>query len=420
MKLVRLLMFLTSILFVASFTHAQLPDNPKIPHLDLEMTSEEYAPYLKNWVGKKNDDEPSIAAALKLGQRLSAWVKYENTKRPADRQLRLTSSGTRTGIPIETPSQYNPALIQTRLDGVLAEMPTTMRDILTTTAPYPDSLPTDDASFVALGRKLDRVYQSAARWKTLKPYMSYYIGAKKNDVRGFYYLKKNAWTAARLQGFSALDNDTQKQVKSWLVLICVNSAATESDCASALELAVTQNKIGDYFSQYFSGAEQNWDHFFLIPTSAARNDIIWNSGNPMIATIPFNRPTTTRIQSYLSDNIQDEWKWNGWGLKLNFGNFPDGPRVEFQSGVVPHVNGVGGNQIIMDETQPVEEYESQWTIRHEFGHVLGFLDCYHEFYDTTAGAFINYQLDITDLMCSRAGNMKERLYNELMRVYFKP
>lgn len=73
----------------------------------------------------------------------------------------------------------------------------------------------------------------------------------------------------------------------------------------------------------------------------------------------------------------------------------------------------------MDSNQPIEEYDSQWTIRHEFGHVLGLPDCYHEFYDTTQEAYVNYQFDVTDLMCSRAGNMNERIYLELKKAYQK-
>ncbi len=104
---------------------------------------------------------------------------------------------------------------------------------------------------------------------------------------------------------------------------------------------------------------------------------------------------------------------------MNFGNYSSGPRLVFEAGVVPHVNGLGGDTITMDSNQPIEEYESQWTIRHEFGHVLGLPDCYHEFYDVDLKAYVNYQLDITDLMCSRAGNMKERIYLELKKAYTK-
>ena len=96
-----------------------------------------------------------------------------------------------------------------------------------------------------------------------------------------------------------------------------------------------------------------------------------------------------------------------------------GPRPTAPQYNPANVNGLGGNQIVMDSNQPIEEYESQWTIRHEFGHVLGLPDCYHEFYDTNLEAYVNYQLDVTDLMCSRAGNMKERIYTELKKAYGK-
>ncbi len=52
-------------------------------------------------------------------------------------------------------------------------------------------------------------------------------------------------------------------------------------------------------------------------------------------------------------------------------------------------------------------------IRHEYGHVLGFPDCYVEFYDSEAKAIINYQIDTTNLMCSRRGKLQEKHFLEL-------
>ena len=57
------------------------------------------------------------------------------------------------------------------------------------------------------------------------------------------------------------------------------------------------------------------------------------------------------------------------------------------------------------------------TLSHEFGHVLGFPDCYVEFYDRDIGAIVSYQLDITNLMCSRRGHLQQRHYDELEITY---
>ena len=73
----------------------------------------------------------------------------------------------------------------------------------------------------------------------------------------------------------------------------------------------------------------------------------------------------------------------------------------------------------MDANSPLSEYNVQWTIRHEFGHVIGFPDCYHEFYDATESTMISYQIDITNLMCSRRGHLQQAHVDELRRVYYR-
>jgi hypothetical protein len=127
------------------------------------------------------------------------------------------------------------------------------------------------------------------------------------------------------------------------------------------------------------------------------------------------------VKTFLSENIEDEWKWKDWRLTLNFisGGF-DTTHVEFVPGATPHVNGLAGSTITMDANQPLTEYHVRWTIRHEFGHTLGFPDCYVEFYDTDKAVMISYQLDTTNLMCSRRGKLQEKHYEELKRVYYTP
>jgi hypothetical protein len=73
----------------------------------------------------------------------------------------------------------------------------------------------------------------------------------------------------------------------------------------------------------------------------------------------------------------------------------------------------------MDANTPLTEWDVQWTIRHEFGHVLGFVDCYLEFYDPSEKAIVTYQLDIDHLMCARSGRMQKSMYDVLKQYYLK-
>lgn len=399
--------------FVALITSAA----QAVPHMDLEMSSEEYRQHLRQIPKNKFvKNDPAIEASLKLGERLSKWIAIINASRPADQALRLTSAQTRRGIPIDKPSIYSPSIIETQAEKIISELPASMRAVLTSADPLPTSPGIDDETFIIQGRLVDRNYQSAARYKTVDLYRSYYVQAAGNDVRGYFYLNQNKITAYDLKEVSAIDGAKLPFITDALEKICLNNSHPVADCKAAVARAVQKNQLATIYNQYFPAAKRNWDDFFVIPDYARRSDLVWTDN---VFTVPFNTPTIAKFIPYLQDNIEEEFRFATWGLRMNFGTFADGPVLIFKPGVVPHVNGLGGNEIVMDSNQPIEEYESQWTIRHEFGHVLGLPDCYHEFYDETLKAYVNYQLDTTDLMCSRAGNMKERIYNELKLAYGK-
>lgn len=389
-------------------------------HLDLEMTSEEYTSLLQEMKKSPHKsmtaDDPSIEYTIKLGQRLSKWIALVNEGRTPDTAIRLTSATTRRGIPIDKPNMYSPSIIKKDTEKVLAELPKDMKEVLTGSGDLPSTIGMDDEAFILLARKVDRNYQSAARYKSVNTYRYYYIQAASKDVRGYYYLDKNKISENDLKEVTTISSTKLSEIKDALALICLNTTGSMDRCKTDVEKAAAKNELAPFYKKFIGKAQANWDEFFKIPVSARRDDIRW-SGNT--AVIPFNTPEIPKFMPYLKNNIEDEFQWKGWGLKLNFGSFYNGPYLKFETGVVPHVNGLGGNEIVMDSNQPIEEYESQWTIRHEFGHVLGLPDCYHEFYDTSLNAYVNYQLDITDLMCSRAGNMKERIYLELKEAYQK-
>ena len=387
------------------------------PHLDLEMTSEQYHQHLAGQRGHKffKNDNPTITQAINLGNRLSSWIKLVNEQRTPENAIRLTSSANRGGgIPIDRPNSYSPETIREKLQLALNEMPQEMKTILTTGVKLPSTLPVDDQTFITFARQIDRQYQTAARYKSIDQWRSYYIQAANRDVRGFYYLSTNKISADDLRDVELIPENKRDAVKEALTGICFNSTSRLEDCQKAVAGSWRENTLAEFYKKFIKDAKKNWDSFFLIPKNARRKDINWR-GNT--AEVPFNTPSIPKFVPYLQENIEDEFRFGDWIMRINFGVFQNGPELVFKPNVVPHVNGLGGNQIVMDSNQPIEEYESQWTIRHEFGHVLGLPDCYHEFYDTNTNAYVNYQIDVTDLMCSRAGNMNERIYLELKQAY---
>jgi hypothetical protein len=135
-------------------------------------------------------------------------------------------------------------------------------------------------------------------------------------------------------------------------------------------------------------------------------------------SIPFASLKDATISNWLKEHVEDEFKNATWNMEVHFKTQRPGMAyLEFKPNVTPHVTG--GNIIVMDANTPIEEYSVQWTIRHEFGHILRFPDCYIEFYDEEEEVAVNYQLDVTDLMCSRAGDFNQRIFNEMKIVYFK-
>lgn len=402
--------FLLSLIF-ATGAIAQAPI-----HLDLEMSSAEYRAILKKNSSNKSKqvEDPSIENAIKLGERLSKWIALVNTGRTAETAIRLTSATTRRGIPIDKPNKYSPAIIKTDTAKILADLPASMKEVLTSSSALPGTIPLDDETFITFARRVDRNYQSAARYKSVDVYRYHYISAANKDVRGYYYLMTNKITANELRDVTIIPSAQVSSIKEALTLVCLNATGNLSKCKTEVTDAFSKNTVAALYTKHIKASKKTWDNFFKIPVSARRSDINW-TGNT--AVVPFNTPEIAKFIPYLQNNIEDEFRWENWGLKINFGTYSDGPYLKFEPGVVPHVNALGGNEIVMDSNQPIEEYESQWTIRHEFGHVIGLPDCYHEFYDVTNNEYVNYQLDVTDLMCSRAGNMNERIYLELKNAY---
>jgi hypothetical protein len=393
------------------------------PHLPLELTFEESQQLLRqHWVkfgqGMMKANAPETQLAIDGGEKFSKWLKEINNQRSADDQIRLTSGSNRGGgIPIDSPSKYGPKTIKERLQKNMSEIPASIKDVVYGNENTTATLPTSKEDFIKYGRMISFLYQTAVRWSTsLEPWLDWYKKNKQRDVRGYYHLKKMSDLNEKLDDFNKLTTKQQEEIKKHMMDICQNNQYSIKACEKAFESNRKKKNLKALKDQLWPAAMATWNSFFEIRNP--RTDVSWDASEPNVMKAPFIDPKNEKISNWLKENIEDEFKTATWNFELNFvEEGKDTAYLEFQPNVTPHVTR--GNIIVMDANSPIEEYDVKWTIRHEYGHILRIPDCYIEFYDETEEVAVNYQLDVKDLMCSRAGDFNQRLYDELKRVYYK-
>lgn len=411
-------LFLASLLLVQAQTFASGKSKVTLPpvHLLPDADGPAIQAYLKTHqviLNKSND--ANITAALSYGERNLNWLKMINATRPNGQQLSMTNPNNRISFPMDKPNKYNPTIIGENFLKLKAEMPKEMSTILFSTQALTAVLPIAEADYLIWARKMDRVYQSAARWQLMEPNLWYYRQRSQNDLRGYYFLNQTQNLDQKLSAWISLSSTEKQQFAAWLLQICGNAGITASLCQTQLNKAISTKKVIAFKNSYMSKAKDLFNSYFRI--QGTQDDVKYVNDHEQKLT--FMDPLKDTLRHFLKFNLEDEWKWNGWNFRIDFAPSAS-PRMEFEAGSTPHVNGIAGDIITMDENTPLTEWEVQWVIRHEFGHVLGFPDCYIEFYSESEKAMVNYQLDTTNLMCSRAGNMKQVLYDEMKRVYGRP
>lgn len=394
---------------------------PQIPHLDLEMTGHEYAALFENralglQTSREDNDTKALQPVLDLGKRNLQWLNWINLHRAAESKLSFTSKATVMAFPIEAPREYNVPIVLDRYNALRAALPETLSAILLGEGELPINPPTSDEQYLKWGLEVDRAYQIAARWIFSKPYLIQYAARKKLDIRGYYHLKHESDLAEKLNSWPTLPEPKKAQLREWLIGVC-NNTNDQTRCTQEFDaLRATGEAVTKFYSRYLGASQAVYESFFRM--GWRRNDVEWDAHASNTMKLPFVDPRNSIVENYLRDNIQDEWRWNGWQLLLDFRKGSDSTtHIEFLPGVTPHVV-VDRNAIVMDANQPTTEYESQWIIRHEFGHILGFVDCYLEFYDVDRALIVSYQIDTTNLMCSRRGVFQPIHFNQLKNAYF--
>jgi hypothetical protein len=389
----------------------------EMPHILPDAPSLEYEVELKK-LGKfhlnANDGLDSVFA---MGRRNIEWIEFINSNRPQEEKLSFTSKETQRRIPIDQPWEYNVEIILSDLSALKSQMPSSMLEIIFDGKPFTKEPPVSKDQYLYFGRLLDRTYQAAARWRANQPWIDALKVRRSNDVRGYYFLSRMKDRSEKLAKYEILPAEEKAQIFDWILAMCMNGGSGLMTCKNEVNKQIQSKKgLENYYLSKLPASQKLWIKFFQIDRSFARKDIFWRDA---ILYSPFWDPTDQRIRDFVKGNLEDEWKFQNMNLNIGFVKPGSGnhPRIKFQPDITPHVNGLGGNTIFMNSRQPITEYDANWIVRHEFGHVLGFPDCYVEFYLVEKRTIMNYQIDADNIMCSRAGEVRELHFQELKKAY---
>lgn len=399
--------------FLGFAAAAETPIKP--PHLDLEMSSEELAKKLNqaktSKVGSFQIAQP-LLKVIKMGERNLEWLKLINKHRNIP--ISLYERGELGGIPIDKPKRYSKRSILKDFDEIKAGLPKVMSVVIFENGEMTKDLPLDLKTYRRHAKLMDRNYQIAARWILLEPYLGWLVQAKREDIRGYYFLARKVDRKSYLDGFPKMNSSEKEQVRSWMLSLCfMNEKNSWSECSK--EFDSSTHDLYGMSQKYWTLSERTYRRFFDIP-QGIKNPSTKLIGESLISK--FITPESIEERNFLKVNIEEEWQKDFIKLHVEFSDSDESRvHVKWIPGATPHVEGLGSNNIVMDANSSLDDWDTQWTIRHEFGHVLGFPDCYLEFYEPEDREIVSYQIDVNDLMCSRKGVYQPRLSEELLRVY---
>lgn len=409
-------------LFVSVTSYTAAAESIIDMHLDPDMEGREY---LALWERlERSHTAPTIQTRdplsdiLKVGKRNLQWIDAINSHRPPESKLELSTPENQIAYPIDNPKESNREIVTANYNALKAVLPSEMSGVLFGTADLPFTVSLDDQTFLKYALDLDRVYQSASRWLLQEPALWQYSSMAQKDVRGYHFLAREANLTDKLTHWKEQSDEVRNKLSPWLVNMCTNSKISLSSCRQQLANAVNNGtNIKPFYDKYVVASRKLYNGFFAVQNP--RPDAQYDTSSPNSFVLPFKKPERKDVENWLRDNIEDEWKFGDFQLSLDFSTQSSGAAyVTFEAGATPHVDGLGASHITMDANRNIQEYTSKWTIRHEFGHVIGFPDCYIEYYDSERKVMINYQIDTTNLMCSRRGHLQQQHLDALQKAYW--
>ena len=238
-------------------------------------------------------------------------------------------------------------------------------------------------SIKLLKRDVDRFNSNLCNLKQLKKKKSY-------DVRPLFMLRK-------------IKTLSKRDIEEVVLEACSISNTVEV-CLTELNILKRKRKLVKMTDHYQKVLEEK-ERYFYSHEPQLKFKCLWEENyQSLILPIEKSRELSNALlKNYdgLKLMIEEKWQYQDKKVIVKFvekGDF--GIKVNLQSSPLSYVDLDRPSEINMSNRLSYNDFILVFT--HELGHIFGFRDCYHEFYDQDTQSLIYYSLDISakNLMCA--------------------
>ncbi|MGE4108819.1 MAG: hypothetical protein AB7F66_16565 [Bacteriovoracia bacterium] len=383
------------------------------------------------------DVVPQAARLQEIAQfsnRAQQWWDLVQGKLPVERRLQFWRRGTPVpDYPIpSSPRLYNEATVVQDFAQALPLLPDDVKAVLSARTPLPDRFP-DEAGFPAERllpgfKAVIKAGSYAIRFLGNYPRRSQYAKAYR-DFR--YYLdvaRDEAGIREEISRWEArVDHSAMVDRLARLCVFNLRSVFAEPiDCLVQLGADPRQprtfpQKLDTVLTRLLKTGKERFEERFR-PFASGSVHPMWSDAGSQLTLGFFPYAVPANVLKWIAGSVGSYWHREG-SLWTAFAPVDvSKPGVFFfklQENTTPHVTQtlVMWDTVVMDPNGPLWMDTVVQTMAHEMGHIFGFPDCYSEFWDDSANAFVFYAFSRENIMCSSSGDVMDLHLEGLRTAY---
>ncbi len=266
------------------------------------------------------------------------------------------------------------------------------------------------SEFDRVKSRLTAATQLAVRYKNYSCQLNHLAQRKKNDVRSYYKLRSmecadqqnGTCLETRLNRWKEKDDVLYKDLLSMCTKV-----HSEALCMSMISFShVKRSLLSFYLNLKKEFHRKVIDPLFLIESKSPHLSCHTNEQGQKVLTLDLvvSPNDIVRFAGGLYtalSYVESSWSTKNVLFKVNHLNVGEGkPVVKFKKGITSHVDS--HTKSVISLNTKLTGLGLTKTLAHEIGHVIGFKDCYIEFYDHEKQSLIYYEIDRDkgNIMCS--------------------